>query len=322
LQEAREAVIAAATAAVTAAAAAGTTSKRDLVQAATAAAQAASDEAAARGKKQQAAAALSGEARVSPAGCAAGPDTENGGGGGGAGDALPTWEQCAVRGQWEKDEARCDSEKELFDVMELSWVFTQAAKLLRNVEIQQVCFVGPAPITSLVLGSRRWLEHRSAGTLWAGGRLCASVIPSHSPPRRQRPRSCVKPQRRVGAVTQTSFLLCCWRRAPGAWQDAKNFTIITAASVITISEVYPLSSAQVSQNRRDMRAGAALGTVRRVAAPAGPGVQVSLRFQGYPEGQQDETFSLEGPNTLVRETSLLLDNGKSWRGKSIYKRVR
>jgi len=77
---------------------------------------------------------------------AAGAAAAGGGGGGGEeeeeeeeeGDGLPSWEECSVRGQWEKDDARCDSEKELFDVMELSWVFSQAAKLLRSVEIQQV----------------------------------------------------------------------------------------------------------------------------------------------------------------------------------------
>jgi hypothetical protein len=177
---------------------------------------------------------------------AAGPAEAGGDGGGGAeeeaeeSDGFPSWEECNVRGQWEKDDARCDSEKELFDVMELSWVFTQAAKLLRSVEIQQ---------------------------------------------------------------------------------DSNKFTIITAASVITISESYPLSGDEVSQNRRDMRSGGAIGSIQRVNEPS-PGIRLSLRFQGYPEGTQDEVFRLDGPNTMVRETTLRLDSGKSWQGKSVYQRVR
>ena len=78
----------------------------------------------------------------------------------------------------------------------------------------------------------------------------------------------------------------------------------------------------MSQNRRDMRAGAAIGSIQRVNGTAGPGVRLSLRFQGHPEGTQDEVFTLEGPNTMVRETTLRLDSGKSWQGKSVYQRVR
>jgi arginine repressor len=38
-------------------------------------------------------------------------------------------------GVWEKDDVKSDNEKQLFDMMEMSWVFAQAAKLLKTLTI-------------------------------------------------------------------------------------------------------------------------------------------------------------------------------------------
>mmetsp|Transcript_30530 Transcript_30530/g.57531 ORF Transcript_30530/g.57531 Transcript_30530/m.57531 type:complete len:171 (-) Transcript_30530:312-824(-) len=156
-------------------------------------------------------------------------------------EAAPatTWADYNLTGLWEKDTRRSDSEKTLFDVMEMGWVFAQAAKLLNSLEVVQ---------------------------------------------------------------------------------DSSNFKVITAASVISISEVYPLAGQTVPQNRRDMRNGSCEGSVQLVPEPLG--VQLKLRFEGQPSGSQEEMFRLDGPQTLIRETRLTLDNGKSWSGKTVYVRKR
>mmetsp|Transcript_25601 Transcript_25601/g.35353 ORF Transcript_25601/g.35353 Transcript_25601/m.35353 type:complete len:602 (-) Transcript_25601:87-1892(-) len=153
---------------------------------------------------------------------------------------LPSWEKSSLNGTWLKDEMRSDSEKELFDIMELSWVFAQAAKLLTKVNIKQ---------------------------------------------------------------------------------DQRSFTIVTSAGMISVAEVYPLSGRRADQNRRDMRPGHCSGTVERVATPH-LGVRLRLRFEGQCAGDQVEYFYLDDPNTFIREVDLKLDNGKFWKGKSVFTRTR
>eukprot|EP00854_Cymbomonas_tetramitiformis_P001729 gene1729-2389_t len=105
-------------------------------------------------------------------------------------------------------------------------------------------------------------------------------------------------------------------------QTASSWTVTTSAGVISISETYPLSGSMTSMQRRDLRPGKCTGRVERTGGVV-PGASVSLEWEGQLGGKQVEQFTLqENGNLLIRVLDLKLNNGRTWSGKSVYRRRR